>query len=150
MDNKVAVIGLKDHTGRVIAFPIPDTYAQTLQDAILDYVRPGATVYTDGAPAYALLSKFGYTHEWVNHSVGQYVNGLASTNGIESFWALLKRGYIGTFHFMSWWHLHRYVNEFVFRYNIGPGNGFKTIGAVIRAMEEKRLTWKRLVAREAI
>ena len=111
-------------------------------------VEPGATVYTDGHPAYGILSKFGYGHQWVNHSVGQYVNGLATTNGIESFWALLKRGYVGTFHWMSWKHLHRYVNEFSYRYNAGPGNGFRTIGIGIRKMEGKRVTFKELVAKE--
>ena len=100
----------------------------------------GSTVYSDGHPAYAVLSKFGYTHEWVNHTTGQYVNGLATTNGIESFWALLKRGYVGTFHYMSWKHLHRYVNEFSARHNAGPGNGLGTIGGVLDTMLGKRLT----------
>ena len=149
MDNKFAVFGLKDHNGKVIAFPISATDVRTLQKAVLDNVESGSTLYSDGHPAYAVLSKFGYTHEWVNHNVGQYVNGLATTNGIESFWALLKRGYIGTFHYMSWKHLHRYVNEFSSRHNAGPGNGFQTIGAVLRNMTGKRLTWERLTAEEA-
>ena len=93
-----------------------------------------------------MLSRYGYNHGWVNHSVGQYVNGLATTNGIESFWALLKRGYVGTFHYMSWKHLHHYVNEFASRYNAGPGNGFRTIGTVLQSTFGKRLTYKRLIA----
>ena len=146
MDNKFAVFGLKAHDGTVIAFPVSATDVQTLQRAVLDNVESGATVYTDGHPAYAVLSQFGYTHEWVNHTTGQYVNGLATTNGIESFWALLKRGYIGTFHWMSWKHLHRYVTEFAARHNAGPGNGLQTIGGVIDTMVDKRLTYKALTA----
>ena len=146
MSNKFAVFGLRTHEGKVVAFPVSGTDARTLQNAILDNVEPGATVYTDGHPAYGILSKFGYDHQWVNPSVGQYVNGLATTNGIESFWALLKRGYVGTFHWMSWRHLHRYVTEFAFRYNAGPGNGFRTIGDVVDRMAGKRLTYEALIA----
>ena len=146
MDNKFAVVGLKAHNGKIIAFPVSQTDVGTLQQAVFDNVEPGATVYTDGHPAYAVLSRYGYDHAWVNHSVGEYVNGLATTNGIESFWALLKRGYVGTFHWMSWKHLHRYVNEFASRHNAGPGNGFRTIGGVVDQMVDKRLTYKALIA----
>jgi transposase-like protein len=149
MDNKFMVFGLKDHNGKVIAFPVGNTHMETLQKAVFDNVERGSTVYSDGHPAYAVLSKFGYGHDWVNHSVGEYVNGLVTTNGIESFWSLLKRGYVGTFHYMSWRHLHRYVNEFSFRHNAGPGNGFRTIGEVLRNMTGRRLTWERLTAEEA-
>ncbi len=58
-------------------------------------------------------------HETVKHSAKEYVNGRAHTNGIESIWALLKRGYSGTYHYFSHKHLHRYVNEFAFRSNEG-------------------------------
>ena len=150
MDNKFAVFGLRTHDGKVIAFPISRTDAWTLQNGVLDHVKPGSMVYTDGHPAYAVLAHYGYGHQWVNHSVGQYVNGLATTNGIESFWALLKRGYVGTFHYMSWKHLHRYVAEFCFRHNSGKGNGFSTIGDVVGRMVGKRLTYRRLVTQRTV
>ena len=120
-DSKFAVIGLKDYTGKVVAFPVGQANIETLVKAILDNVERGSTVHSDGHPAYALLSRFGYGHDWVNHSTGEYVRGLVTTNGIESFWALLKRGYVGTFHWMSWKHLHRYVEEFAYRHNSGQG-----------------------------
>ncbi len=144
--NKFAVVGLKAHDGRVIAFPVSDTTPWGLARVVRTNVEKGSTVYSDGHPAYQLLAQCGYTHSWVNHSVGQYVNGQATTNGIESFWALLKRGYVGTFHFMSWKHLARYCSEFAYRQSAGPGNGFRTMGDVLRRMDGKRLTWERLTA----
>ena len=147
MANKFAVIGAKTRDGRVIALPISNTQAQTLQNFILHRVKAGSVVYTDGHPAYSVLSAHGYNHEWVEHSSGEYVRGMVTTNGIESFWALLKRGYIGTFHYMSWDHLHRYCNEFAYRDSVGPGNGFRTIGKVIDRMAGERLTYERLIAK---
>ena len=82
-------------------------------------VKPGSTIYTDDHGAYRRLPKKGYTHEALNHSANEYVKGLAHTNGIESVWAVLKRGIEGTFHQVSTKHLDRYVNEFTFRLNEG-------------------------------
>lgn len=72
---------------------------------------------TDDFRSYLGLS--GFNHQTVNHSAKEYVNGMAHTNGIESVWAVLKRGYNGTFHNVSTKHLQRYVDEFVFRLNEG-------------------------------
>ncbi len=74
------------------------------------------------------------------------MNDYISTNGIESFWALVKRGYIGTFHFVSPKHLHRYLDEFTYRHNVGPGNGFRTIAAVLVRMVGRRITYEELIA----
>ena len=147
--NKFAVWGALSHNGKVVAFPVSNTDAQTLQDAALTHIKGGSTVYTDGQPAYQVLESYGYKHDWVNHSIKQYVNGLVTTNGIESFWALLKRGYVGTFHVMSWQHLHRYVTEFSYRYNSGPGNGDRTIGMLITNAIGRRLKWRVAIGREA-
>ena len=146
MDNKIPVMGFKDHTGKVIAFPMSDTTTKTMERYVLENVEPDSVVYTDGHPGYAGLKDFGFAHEWVNHSVGEFVRGMVTTNGIESFWALLKRGYIGTFHYMSPEHLHRYVSEFAYRYNAGKGNGFRTMKEVLGGMLGKRLTYKALTA----
>ncbi len=147
-EGRALVFGLKEDGigGKVKAFPIWYDGNEALQDEVMLNVNPGSTVYTDSHPAYRNLSRYGYNHATVNHHIHQYVNGMATTNGIESFWALLKRGYVGVFHYMSWKHLHRYVDEFAARHNAGQGNGFRTIGEVLRRGVGRRLTYARLTA----
>ena len=87
-----------------------------------------------------------YQHHTVKHSVSEYVNGQAHTNGIESFWAMLKRGYNGVYHKMSVKHLNRYVNEFTGRHNVRPMDTMKQMEATVRGMEGKRLRYVDLIA----
>ena len=84
--------------------------------------------------------------ESVNHFVKEYVNGQAHTNGIESFWALLKRGYYGTYHKMSAKHLPRYVNEFAGRHNIREQDTIDQLAFIARGLIGKRLRYQDLVA----
>lgn len=86
-----------------------------------------------------------YNHNFVNHGVGEYVRNQAHTNGIESFWALLKRGYYGIYHYMSAKHLHRYVNEFSFRHNTAQVDTIDFIGMTAARMVGIRLTYKELI-----
>ena len=85
-----------------------------MQRVIRKYIDPEATVYTDEASAYVGMPN---THYTVNHSRGQCVDGDAYTNSMESFWAVLKRGHIGTRHWWSTRHTHRYVAEYQHRHN---------------------------------
>ena len=87
-----------------------------------------------------------YTHEAVNHSVGEYVRGMAHTNGIESFWAMLKRGYQGTYHHMSSKHLDRYVTEFEGRHNVRHADTIDQMTGIAAGMVGKRLRYHDLVA----
>ena len=111
---KQAILGLRQRDGAIIVWPVHTVQRKNLEDDILLYVEEGATIYTDEHSAYAELRNW-FDHEIVNHSRGQYVNENASTNSIESVWAVIKRGHKGVYHHWSWKHSHRYVNEFAFR-----------------------------------
>ena len=106
---------MKSRDGEVRAQVVESVGATKLQPLIQASVAAGSTVYTDSWCGYNGLKN--YLHTVVNHSCGVYVDGVAHTNGIESFWALFKRGYHGIYHHMSKKHLQRYVNEFTFRVN---------------------------------
>ena len=98
--------------------------------------------YTDGAQAYRGLPN----HEWVDHSAGEYVDGQVHTNGIESFWSMLKRAYKGTFHKLSAKHLQRYVNEFAGRHNIREMDTIRQMEEVVARMVGRRLMYRDLTA----
>lgn len=142
---KTAVIGMRGETGNVRAQIIPNTKVGTLQAFVRDNAPEGAVVVTDQHAGYVGLGAHGYTHISVNHSVGEYVREMAHTNGIESFWALLKRGHYGIFHYMSAKHLHRYVNEFAFRQNTAQDGTMAFIEQTASRMIGKRLTYKGLI-----
>ena len=113
---KSVVGGMKDReTNEVRAEVVNSTDAKSLHPFADRNAEDGAMVYTDDASVYDSLP---FPHESVKHSVSEYVSGMAHTNGIESFWAILKRGYHGTYHQMSRKHLHRYITEFASRHNV--------------------------------
>ena len=142
---KAAVAGVKDReTNRVAARRMEATDSGALQGFVRDNVQPGATLYTDEAAAYAGMPEF--THEAVNHSAKEYVRDMAHTNGMESFWAMLKRGYQGTFHKFSEKHLDRYVREFAGRHNIRPRDTLDMMQSVAIGMAGKRLRYRDLIA----
>ena len=140
---KAAVIGMKDReTNQVSAAPVASTDAATLKGFVQERVEVGATVYTDEHRAYQGLPN----HEAVKHSVGEYVKEMAHTNGIESFWAMLKRAHKGVYHKMSFKHLHRYVTEFAGRHNAREWDTIKQMAALAAGMVGKRLKWRDLIA----
>lgn len=142
---KVAVVAMRERgRNRVRAFPVEHTDRETLHRSIKDNIKTGSTVYTDEHRGYIGVS--GYNHSAVKHSVGEYVRGMASTNGVESFWALLKRGYVGTYHNISKKHLHRYVDEFAARHNMVKLPVLDSMAQTARMMVDKRLTYKQLTA----
>lgn len=143
---KVAVIGIRDDNDQVRAQPIADTTAPTLKGFVEANAPAGATVVTDEFAGYRGLGAKGFIHHTINHSAGEYVRHYClHTNGIESFWALLKRGHYGIYHYMSAKHLHRYVNEFSFRHNTSRVGTMKFIDMTIERMVGKRLTYKGLI-----
>ncbi len=139
---KAAVVGIKDReTSEVTATVVNDVDADTLQGFVTENTENAATVYTDGARACDGIER---PHESVNHSVSEYVRDQAHTNGIESNWALLKRGYHGTYHKMSKKHLNRYVQEFSGRHNFRSDDTLGQLEKMVINMEGKTLTYKQL------
>ena len=140
-----AVAGIKDReTNQVTAKVIEHTDAKTLQGFIRESVSRGATVYTDDAPVYDGMR--GFAHESVNHSGLQYVRGMAHTNGIESFWSMLKRAHKGTFHKISPKHLNRYVQEFAGRHNIRDFDTLSQMILVAAGLVGRFLPYRQLTA----
>ncbi|MCY3699900.1 MAG: IS1595 family transposase [Gemmatimonadetes bacterium] len=109
------VVGVKDRaTKRVGAKVIASKDAATLKGFVESHCAPGTKVYTDDFPSYRGLEN----HEVVKHSGQEYVNEQVHTNGVESFWSMLKPGYHGVYHHMIWKHLQRYANEYAGRHNL--------------------------------
>ena len=141
--DKTPVVGARDRcTGQVSVEVVEHTDGATLKGFVIDHTAESAMVYTDGEAAYRGLPR----HATVSHSTGEYVAGQAHTNGIESFWALMKRGLHGTYHRVSVEHLHRYVNEFAGRHNTRPLDTDRQMEHTARAMVGKRLQYRELVA----
>ena len=140
---KTAVVGAKDRkTNKVRAKVVEKTDAETLQEFVIDVAETGATVYTDDASAYKGIP---HDHESVRHSVGEYVRDMAHTNGIESFWSMLKRAHKGVYHKMSPKHLQRYVDEFSGRHSIRELDTLDQMAHVAQGMAGKRLRYEDLV-----
>ena len=134
---KVAIVGAKDRaTNSVKARAVDSTSKTTLHAFINDSVKKGSKVYTDDARAYIGLT--GFKREAVKHGIGEYVRQQAHTNGIESFWSMLKRGYVGTYHKMSFKHLGRYSDEFAGRHNVRRLDTVQQLSALVLGMSGAR------------
>ena len=141
--NHTAVLGLRDRpTRQVAAMLIEHADRATLFDYVEGHTTPEATVYTDEWPGYVGINRL---HETVRHSVGEYVSGMASTNGMESFWAALKRGYQGVYHWMSRKYLHRYIVEFERRHNVRPLDTIDQMRLLVEQSIGKHLPYEELV-----
>ena len=142
---KTAVVGAKDrNTKQVSAKVVPDTKGKTLLKFVRGTVVPEAEVFTDDSPAYHGLSD--YSHGSVNHSAQEYVRGQVHTNGIESLWSMLKRGYVGTYHKMSPKHMSRYVREFAGRQNIRDLDTLAQMSFIAKGLDGKLLHYRDLIA----
>lgn len=143
---KIPVVGLKERNGNIKAVAVEATNTETLTKMIRSNVESGTKLYTDQYRAYRGLSK-DYDHKRVKHSVGEYVRGQVHTNGIESFWALLKRGYYGIYHHMSKKHLQKYVDEFAARHNMLKSDGLSRICLSFQGAIGRRLTYSNLIGK---
>jgi transposase-like protein len=139
---KTIVHGLLERGGEVRAQVVPNVEAETILPAVYSNVESGAAVYTDAHASYqALISR--YVHDFIDHTTG-YVRGKVHTNGIENFWSLLKRAIRGSYVAVAPFHLGRYVDEEVFRFNARKGTDWTRFMAAMRGVIGRRLTYRRL------
>jgi transposase-like protein len=149
---KAVVMGMLDRESRQVrAKVVPNVKRETLQNAILEQIEKGSTVYTDAYPSYDTLAAQEYIHATVNH-VDEYVRGQVHTQGIENFWSLLKRGLKGTYVAVEPFHLDRYVSEQVFRFNNratkdNPLNDADRFALAMSQVSGKRLTYAELTGK---
>ncbi len=140
---KAVVAGVKDRlTKEVRAEVVQGTDRETLLGFVEDHVEPDARKFTDEHHAYQDLRN----HSTCKHGVGHWVDGQAHTNGLESFWSMFKRGYHGTFHRMSFKHLHRYVNEFAGRHNVRDSDTLEQMCLLATGLVGKRLRYRDLIS----
>jgi transposase-like protein len=143
--DKTAVMGILERGGTVRTTVIPNRKKAAIQAEVKKHVEAGAALYTDALLSYDGLSS-DYAHQVVDHAV-QYVDGKIHTNGLENFWSLLKRGISGTYVSVEPFHLFRYLDEQVYRYNnrkLTDSERFRiaTCGIVGRRLTFNQLTGK--------
>lgn len=140
---KAVVVGAKDRmTNDIKADVIPDVKGKTLKEFVEQAALEEAMIYTDEHAGYKMLDN---PHESVKHHHGEYVSGDAHTQGIDSFWAMFKRGYHGTYHHMSHKHLHRYVKEFSGRHNLRDMDTKDQMILLARRMQGTKLPYEDLI-----
>jgi transposase-like protein len=142
--DKAIAFGAIQRNGKARIQTIPDTKGDTLKSAVREIVSPDSIVMTDNYKGYAGLDKEYKEHGVISHSTHQYVNGIIHTNTIEGFWSLLKRGIVGIYHHTSKKHLHRYCEEFEYRYNSRKLVDSDRFGMLLGACNG-RLTYKNLI-----
>ncbi len=116
-ENKTIVFGIAERNGKVYTEVVPNVQARTLLPIIKEKVLPESTIFSDELPSYDRILKMGFNHKRINHRDKVYVIGNASTNTIEGFWSLIKRGIDGVHHSVSPKYLQDYVNAYGFRWN---------------------------------
>lgn len=140
--NKIAVAGVKDRSTKQVRVRVIGTVTgEALREFVERHRSESTKLYTDESAAYDGL----VNHESVKHRAKEYVRDQVHTNGIESFWSMIKRGYIGTYHRMSWEHLPRYVTEFEARHNCRDFDTIEQIALMFRGGIDRHLPYSELV-----
>ena len=141
--DKTAVAGVRDReTKQVRAMVVDRVDGPLMRGFVTRHTVEGATVYTDEAAAYNGIAN----HESVKHGVGEYVRGMAHTNGMESFWSMLKRAHTGTFHKLSPKHLNRYVQEFSAKHNIRDSGTLAQMRGTVARLVGRNLLYRDLIS----
>jgi transposase-like protein len=143
---KVAVMGLLERHGEVRTMVIPNTKRRALHGEVVKHVEAGSTVYSDALRSYNQLNE-EFIHNVINHAE-RYVDGIVHTNGIENFWALLKRSIKGTYISVEPFHLFRYLDEQSFRFNGRKANDSDRFQRVMEQISGKRLTYSEVTGKD--
>jgi len=144
--DKEPVVSLVERGGQVRSFHVP-IHGKNLRNVLTTQIDEASHVMTDSFRGYKTLDTHFAAHSMVDHGINEYVRGVASTNTVESYFAILKRGVVGTFHHVSPQHLKRYVGEFDYRYNTRTALGYTDadrFAASIPGIVGKRLTYRRI------
>lgn len=145
--HKMKIVSLVERDGEVRSFHVSRVNSKTLKPILQAQVAKDAHVVTDDAVVYRSVAKGFASHTAVNHSIGEYVRiDGKSTNTVEGFFSLLKRGLIGTFHHVGEQHLQRYVKEFDFRWNTRKITDAERAQIALKGISNKRLTYRRINA----
>lgn len=144
---KTPIIGIVQRGGEMRALAVDDVSVRKVERFIFSKVKKGTTIYTDDYLGYRKLGRY-FKHNVVAHGKFEYVRGKIHSNSAESFWALFKRAYMGTYHSMSKKHLQRYVDEFVYRFNrrLLTGDGAVFADVVRRVAKSGKMSYKTLTA----
>ncbi len=143
---KTPVIGLVQRNGKAKVKPVKHVDSKTLQEFIVNNVDTFSKILTDEWPAYNGIGKyFDFGHDVVNHRSGEYVRGDISTNWIESFWSLLKKGIGGVFHHVSVKYLGLYCDEFCYRWNTRKDSDGERFNQALKGIVGKRVQYSMLV-----
>ncbi len=146
LKDKTPVIAVRGLAGNIKAEVIPNVQAATIKPIINKWVEKGSIMVSDEWHPYKSLNK-DYFHIVVNHSEGEYVRGAFTSNGVENFWSLFKRGIYGIFHQVSPQHLHRYCSEFQYRYNTRKNLDVTRFSNSIKNSANYRLTYNELIGK---
>jgi transposase-like protein len=147
LKDKTTVFGARGLLGTVKTQVIPNVETATIRPIVEKWVEKGSIMVTDECRSYPALSN-DYFHISVNHQDGVYVSGAFSSNGLENYWSILKRGIIGTFHSVSKKHLQKYCDEFTERYNKRDISNIQRFHKSIEKAETNRLKYRDLIKKE--
>ena len=147
LTGKRAIVGLVERGGAARAVHLPRVTAKNVGAVLAKHADPASRLHTDESNLYPQNAKGFAAHETIRHASGEYARGDVTTNSVEGFFGIFKRGMVGTFHHVGEQHLQRYLNEFAFRYShrvkLGVDDRQRAL-LVLRGIEGKRLTYRRL------
>jgi transposase-like protein len=145
---KTAVVAMRERNGKTRAMKMSEVTRAEVHAAISQNVEKGATINTDEYSVYRGLAENGYQHNTVNHGAKEYVRNGATTNSVESVFAVMRRGLHGVYHHASKKHIGRYLNEFTFRLNEGnvERHTMDRLDSLVGVVTGRRITYKSLIA----